>query len=389
MKNPFDIFLQSRYTGDGMSSTDLDNGIVTIPQLESEESMPINKTKIRRPIMLNGVKVWVSGDSEQEYAENLLKLAGHHETMTSGQKHRFRDYANDWFEIFSKPNVSEVTALTYERQLNLHIYPVLGDLFIEDITVADVQRVFNRMGDDVKRETKNKTKMVLSQIFKMAYENRLINRNPLRSSSLKIKGQASEETRPYTVEQMRYLASHLNDIRDPKARAWLALSISLPLRPEEVLGLRWEDLDEKNRVLHIRNTVTHPTRNEPYFHAYTKTASSKRDLHLPEEILAYLPERGAPKEFITGGAEPVSYTKLRGMRKWITKDIGFDETITPRRFRTTVATDISAMTHDLKLVQKMLGHSTPQMTLKYYDKGRSEAVDASEAIRQCYNFAAN
>ncbi len=203
------------------------------------------------------------------------------------------------------------------------------------------------------------------------------------------RGQAAEATKPYTVEQMRYLAAHLNDISDPTRKAWLALSISLPLRPEEVLGLRWMDLDAGEGLLHIRGTVTHPTRNEPHFRPYTKTASSQRVLQLPPEILSYLPERGEPDEFIIGGKEPVSYTRLRSMRKWITKETGFGETITPRRFRTTVATDISAMTHDLKLVQRMLGHANPQTTLKYYDKGRKEAADASEAIRRCYGFTEN
>lgn len=389
MKNLFDNFLASRYTGDRMRSPNLDNRIALVPQLESEESMPLNKSKIRRPIVLNGVKVWVSGDSEQEYAENLLRLAGYRSSMAEGEKHLFRDYAENWFNVFSKPNISEVTAITYERQLRNHIYPVIGNKFLEEITVADVQSVFNRMGDEVKKETKNKAKIVLSQIFKMAYEDRLISRNPMQSSSLKIKGLASDDTRPYTVEQMQYLAAHLSQVKDPQARAWLALSISLPLRPEEVLGLKWADLDEQSCVVHIRNTVTHPTRNEPHFHTYTKTAASRRDLKILPEILSYFPDRGAPDEFIVGGKEPISYTKLRGMRKWITRDIGFDETITPRRFRTTVATDISATTKDLKLVQKTLGHSTPQMTLRYYDKGRSQAIDASEAIAQCYNFGAN
>lgn len=128
---------------------------------------------------------------------------------------------------------------------------------------------------------------------------------------------------------------------------------------------------------------------QPHFQTYTKTASSKRDLRLPSEILEYLPERGAPEDFVVGGKNPVSYTKLRGMRKWITKETGFGETITPRRFRTTEATGISAMTHDLKLVQQMLGHSNPKMTLKYYDKGRSHAVDASAAISKCYGFVSN
>ena len=87
-----------------------------------------------------------------------------------------------------------------------------------------------------------------------------------------------------------------------------------------------------------------------------------------------------------GGPKPVSYTQLRGIRKRVNLDTRFGETITPRRFRTTVATDISAATHDLKLVQQMLGHATPQMTLRYYDKGRSGAIDASKAIEKCYGI---
>ena len=374
--------------GEALRSANLENERSHIPCGESEEEMSINKKKIRREITLNGEKVWVTADTEQEYVNKLLRLSGAINS-TSGEKHNFREYAQNWFEVFAKPNVENVTSHTYERQLANHINPVLGDMNLEDITASDVQRIFNNMGDSAKQETKNKVKTVLNQIFKMALDDNLILKNPLQSSSVKIKGLAATETEPYSVEQMRHLASHLNDVKKPMDRAWLALSLSLPLRPEEVLGLQWADVDEETCTIHVRNTVTHPTRNEPEYKAYTKTASSIRDLKFPKEILEYLPERGMPNEFVIGGEKAISYTKLRGIRKRINLDTKFGETITPRRFRTTVATDISAMTHDLKLVQKSLGHSTPQMTLKHYDKGRSGAIDASNAIGACYGFSAN
>ena len=352
---------------------------------ESEENMSLNKKRIRRTVKLNDTTVWVTADTEQEYADKLMKIAGA-EKNGSGEKHSFAEYAHRWFEVFSKPNVAVVTALTYESQMKKHILPILGEKTVEDITPADIQKVFNYMSKDAKQETKNKVKNVLSQILKMAVEEEVISRNPLQSSSLRIKGQASAVTKPYTVEQMRYLAGHLGHIPQETDRVWLALSISLPLRLEEVLGLTWADVDEENCILHIRNTVTHPTRNEPEFKPYTKTAASVRDLVFPREVLRYLPKRGKPEEFVVGGRNPISYTQLRGVRKRITYALHFDETITPRRFRTTVATDISATTHDLKLVQRMLGHSTPQMTLKHYDKGRSTASDAAQAISRCYGF---
>ncbi len=381
--NPLIAYTLDRI-GDKIRSMNLENKRLCSSS-EEEETMSINKKKIRREVVLNGVKVWVTADTEQEYVEKVLRLSG--ATGGSAMKHSFRDYAENWFEVFSKPNVANVTALTYRRQLNHYILPVLGDKNLEDITPADVQSVFNQMDDDAKQETKNKVKIVLNQIFKMALDDGFILRNPLQSSAVKIKGKAANVTEPYTVDQMRFLAAHLGEVKREMDRAWLALSISLPLRPEEVLGLKWEDIDLENCVIHVRNTVTHPTRNEPEFKPYTKTASSVRELAFPREILAYLPKPGKPEDFVVGGEKAVSYTLLRGIRKRINWDTHFGETITPRRFRTTVATDISAMTHDLKLVQQMLGHSTPQMTLKHYDKGRSGAIDASKAISQCYGFS--
>lgn len=377
--------LFSRYNKKGLGlAAILDNRTSLRSCPESEDRMLLNKKKIRREIQINGEKVWITADNEQDYANKLLKLSGvtHHEEA----KHLFRDYADRWFYGVSKPNIVNVTANTYRRQLDHHINPVLGDMNLEEIDAFAVQQVFNRLSSDARQDTKNKIRIVLNQIFKMAVEEDLIRHNPMASSTLRVKGLAAVETEPYTVEEMRYFASHLNDIQDPYDRAWLALSVCFPLRPEEVLGLQWRDIDKTSGVIRIRNTITHPDRNRLFFRTYTKTAASRRALAIPEKLYEFLPEQGTDEEFVIGGKEPVSYTKLRCMRKRIAEQIGYNGTITPRRFRTTVATDISASTHDLKLVQHMLGHADPQMTLKHYDKGRQTAVDGASVIADCYGF---
>lgn len=361
----------------------LGNSIPNRDSLESEEFM---SNTIRRHVRINGTTVWITAKTEQEYMEKVVRLSGGNVMPVSKPKHPFGEYALTWLNVFSRPNVERVTSVSYEQQLKNYILPVLGEMNLEDITPADVQKIFNNMGKHMKQESKNKVKIVLNQIFKMAMNDDIIAKNPLEAPSIRIKGEKSTPTLPYSVNEMRYMAEHLIDIQSGMDRAWLAISISLPLRPEEVLGLTWADVDEVNGVFHIRNTVTHPARNEPEFKTYTKTAASIRDLAVSEELLSCLPVRGKLNEFVIGGKTPLTYMQVRRMRERIQRDIQFDGSITPRRFRTTVATDISAQTHDLKLVQKMLGHSSPQMTLKHYDKGRSTTVDATDAITSCYGL---
>lgn len=371
------------YYEDCNASANLDNRVCVL--LFNAMS---KQCKIRRKVSINGVKMWVCASTEQEYVDKVLSIAQKSQQVVDiSAKNVFRTCAERWYLTFSKPNVSRVTALTYRRQLDMHILPVIGDKNIEDITSSDIQDIFNRMKADCKQATKNKVRIVLNQIFKMACDEGIISKNPMNSMSLRIKGSSASETKPYTVEQMRYFASNLKKITGIYDKIWLALSISLPLRPEEILGLKWKDISSKTLQINVHGTVTHPDRNKPEYKPVTKTASSTRTISFPEALLKYFPDRGEDEDFVIGSKSPLSYTQLRGMCKRIQKQIGFEESITPRRFRTTVATDISANTHDLKLVQQMLGHSTPQMTLKHYDKGRHTSADAANVICECYGIS--
>ena len=82
----------------------------------------------------------------------------------------------------------------------------------------------------------------------------------------------------------------------------------------------------------------------------------------------------------------MSYTQVRKMCIRIQKEINFPEPIQPRRFRTTVLTDIYNMTKDIKSAQAAAGHTTAAMTLKYYVKGRGTANNTAAPIAQAYGL---
>lgn len=347
-----------------------------MPSSEGDTDMA-SKHKINQPVYVNGEKRWITADTMQEFADKVVKLVS---TPQDHGKHPFDEYAWNWFHTYSKPSVATVTATTYERQLRVYLIPAFQGLAVEDIGPDEVQRLFNRMSGA--KTTKDKARMVLNQILDAAVEDKLLASNPLKSRRVKITGEASKATPPYSVEQMRYLVQHIGDIQNPVDRMFLAIQALHPLRLEEVLGLKPEDVDTQSMSIHICRAVTHPNRNRPEIKD-TKTTSSHRTIGLSALALPYL-QTEAAGEFLFGGDKPLSYTQVRKMCQRIQRDTGFAESITPIRFRTTVLTDLYDQTKDIKLAQAAAGHTTSAMTLKYYVKGRETSSEAAAAVDQLY-----
>ena len=349
-----------------------------MPLSEGDNTDMASKHKINQPVYVNGEKRWITADTIQEFADKVVKLVS---TPQDHGKHPFDKYAWNWFHTYSKPSVATVTATTYERQLRVYLIPAFQGLAVEDIGPDEVQRLFNRMSGA--KTTKDKARMVLNQILDAAVEDKLLASNPLKSRRVKITGEASKATPPYSVEQMRYLVQHIGDIQNPVDRMFLAIQALHPLRLEEVLGLKPEDVDTQSMSIHICRAVTHPTRNLPEIKD-TKTSSSHRTIGLSALALPYLQELPSSGRFLFGGDKPLSYTQVRRMCQRIQRETGFTESITPIRFRTTVLTDLYDQTKDIKLAQAAAGHTTSAMTLKYYVKGRETSSEAAAAVDQLY-----
>lgn len=384
-QNLFEALLQVCYHTEGpiacpslpMAQSNLDNCYTQPTSLPFSEGDTEMATKISQYVTIEGKRLWIRANTIQELVDKVFKVQG---IPQGNGKHPFSDYAWNWFETYSKPNIATATATTYKRQLTLYLIPAFDGLAVEDITTDDVQRMLNSMTGA--KATKDKARMVLNQIMNSAVEDKLIATNPVKSRRVKVAGTASKATLPYTVEEMRYLIQHINDVKKPSDRAYLALQALYSLRLEEVLGLQGADVDTKTMTIHVRRAVTHPTRNQPEVKD-TKTESSRRTISLSALAQPHLPDVPAGK-FLLGGDKPLSYTQVRKMCERIKQDTGFTENITPIRFRTTVLTDIYDRTKDIKLVQTSAGHTTSAMTMKYYVKGREPSSEATAAVERAY-----
>lgn len=345
------------------------NGIVSSPEGDDLNMASKNVYSV----MVNGRRHWIRASSQQEFADKLLAL---NSQPTAPTAHDFKAYATTWFEVYSRPTVATATAKTYERQLRLYLIPAFDGMTVEEITTDDVQQLFNDIGGS--KAKKDKVKQVLNMVFESAKEDGFLTKNPLESRRLRIVGTASKTTEPYTLAEMQAIIKHIPNVKSPVDRAYIALQALHPLRLEEVLGLKWEDIDLKRRCIYVRRAVTHPDRNQPEVKE-TKTQASARTLALSTTALAYLTP-GEPGDYVIGGAVPFSYSKVRRMCYRIGQDMLFDGDITPIRFRATVLTDIYDQSKDIKLTQAAAGHTTSAMTLKYYVKGREDVSKVTASV---------
>ena len=356
----------------------LDNSTQELDCMPFQQGVEGMATKINRTVTVNGVKRWIHCNTEQEYCDRLAKLFC--KEPQSEVKHLFSEYALNWFETYSKPNIATATVKLYSHLLTYHIIPAFEGMAVEDIRADDIQRLFNGM--DTSKETKYKVKRLLNQVLNAAVDDEFLVKSPLKSDRIKITGAESTTTAAYSVEQMQYLVQHIEDIQSAQDRTYMAIQTLHPLRLEEVLGLKWSDIDLEHMALHVNRAVTHPTRNQPEVKD-TKTRSSVRTIGLSQLAISYLTPDKAD-DFVLGGSSPLSYTQVRRMCERIQKDTGFTEKITPKRFRTTVLTDLYDKTRDIKLVQAAAGHTTAEMTLKHYVKGRGNVVQSAAAIERAY-----
>ena len=183
---------------------------------------------------------------------------------------------------------------------------------------------------------------------------------------------------------MCFLAQRIPMVRNEMDRSYLAIQMAHAMRLEEVLGLKWSDVDLENGLFHIRRAVTHPNRNQPEVKE-TKTDASRRSLAIVPSVAAIL-KPGDADHFVIGGEKPLSYTQVRSMCRRIQKNTGFEESITPIRFRTTVLTDIYDQTKDIKQAQTAAGHTTSAMTLKHYVKGSGDSHTSAAVIADAYGM---
>lgn len=252
------------------------------------------------------------------------------------------------------------TQVDYKYILSRHLCPAFEHALVSEITTEDIQ-VFLNSKMEIARSTVNKIMIALDQIFRSAVKDKIITESPVDHERIYNPSKKVQTREALTEDQLRDILNHLH-LLNWQDRRMLALLAFTGMRRGEVLGLRWEDIDLKNEVIHVRRNITYPL-NAPYVDT-PKTKAGIRDIPLDIRLLNHLMPVQATG-YVIGGTMPITKSSYIKAMMRIKKRLDLHGA-TAHIFRHTYATILNSAGVDPKTIQYILGHSDIATTMNRY-----------------------
>ena len=286
------------------------------------------------------------------------------------------DWLDHWMDEIVKPNRADTTVYGYNKIIENHLVPALGEIPVQQLTPAHIQQYYTMLLREkgLAPNTIRRHHDLLSSALRTALRQDILIRCPTdRVDPPRV---IPKEAKYYSPENLKRLYNEVEG-------TWLELVVKLAgclgLRREEICGLKWTNVDFNQRRIHIKEARTAAGSN--IVQKETKNRSSTRTLHLTDELYPLLRReyrRQAEERLRLGEAWPdtglvlvdhaghpyspnnVSLTFLRFVQKHKLPEI------TLHGLRHTFATVASAQGAPLFEIGKALGHSTPATTGRIY-----------------------
>lgn len=335
----------------------------------------------RRVTLSNGKTKMVYGRTQAEVnAAARRAMADDDVGLEVGDTTTVGEWAKIWLTTY-KSDLRPATVRMYRDAYNLHIMDIIGGMELRAVRPVHIRRVLSGVAD-LSESLQHKVLITSRQIFTSAKQNHLISSDP--TEGLKITRHAKPKHKEYLTptEYTRLL----EDVTEPRARAFCALCIYCGLRREEALGLRWTDIGPAWLI--VARAVSFPAgsnRHDPSMEL--KSPSANRIVPIPAALRRILAETPRASEYVVPNARGQIMTQSAYRKMWTTYvEPHFPLPIHAHMLRHTYATNLYRAGVDLRTAQQLLGHASIQMTANIYT--HLEAADSLQVVDRLDNYFA-
>lgn len=326
-----------------------------------------NQRMYRRPdglyekiITINGKRKAFRGKTEKEVTKKILE---YQEDIEAGAY--FNDIVDEWEEHHFK-ELALSTQKSYKPCENA-LKEYFKQVRIKSITTKDLQKFLNILPLSFTKKTIRNYRSVASSIFTYAVRLGYIDSSPLIYTKVE-QGQKSVKRRATTAEENEII---INSAKI-KFGLFALLLLCTGCRRAEALALKFEDIDRKNKIIHINKSVAWEN-SKPYLKE-PKTEAGVRDVILVDLLSKYLPKN---KTGLIFSGKNGLMTEKEYRCKWEAYQKATGLTITAHNIRHGFATILHEANINAKEAQGQLGHADIQTTLNIYTETTNKSRNAT------------
>ena len=194
--------------------------------------------------------------------------------------------------IDNQYNGNIIIEVTYLR--NLETLNIVKKLDISNMPIIKVKN--NDISKDLltltnySNSTISKVKRLISKAFDIAITQNIITTNPFKVDDLIIKvksNKINKKIEALTLEEQNLFLNELSHT-DDKYKNIFYIALYTGMRIGEILALKKEDIDLKNKIIKVNKTITRDKNNKPILGKTTKTYSSLRDVPIIKPLFPIL-----------------------------------------------------------------------------------------------------
>lgn len=237
---------------------------------------------------------------------------------------------------------------------------------VNTIKPEDIQNFIVHLRNSGKRGKRKNSSInrfleILSKMFNLAIDNGELTENPLKKiQPLK---EDNHKIRFLTVEEEARLYASI-DLKTPYLRPIVTTALQTGMRRGEIFGMKWDNIDLNNRVIHVLDTKSGDSRPIPISDVLYETLKS---MPRTSEYVFTNPKTNQP------------YVDIKKSFNLVREHAGI-ENFCFHDLRHTFATRMVMAGVDFLTLMELLGHKNIKTTMRYAHVIPSRKIDAIKKL---------